>query len=1575
MRRLLLAVMICLAVPCLGFAQGSAENGIALTNVLGVANVVPYASIRVCTQGATGSPCSPLASIYSNLALTNALPNPTSADGNGNYTFYATPGDYVLQISSPGIATYTINDLILPTIGASGGGVSIVSGTFPVIVTNQTTTPNVALSLPLGVSYGGSGQTAPSLISGTNISITGSWPNQTINSTGGGIGYPGAGVPLSTGFAWSTSYPVQGTDTKLLSSGTVSGSAGTPLCIDSLFGATTSGCTSTSGVMSLNALTGALSVISSDSSISVTPSGSTINIKAVSGGSNNLGFFNVLSYGASGSGEITTLSSNVSSGATSIPLTAAKDFVNGEGIEIPGAGAAVTLTAPTGVAGVMVGGTGSTSHTYCFSAIDTLWGPSPRTCVTVSNEPTTLTATNFVKGAINLPANTEFIAATKDGSAWQTFSSEPSPYYVVSGCSNTGGTTTCDVNQQDPNANYAIVGSSVTISGSSVAAYNNTFTVASITVPGSNAPALITWAQSGSPATCSATCGTMTQPNRWIDRGQGTIRAWPTNVPAPLPTSAGVDEYIGTISSGGGTTTLTVTPATSTSVLSGAAVVHDESGAFNAANAACEGSGAGGIVFVPTGTYSIYAPLSMSSTAGANCTYELTGQVSVADSTYIGQGWSVLGSAGGNSDTSYSSAPSAVWAAMQYGANSSPVWISNGGGVTLQNLYDGAVNGPYFLGGSGSTGNRLLNLTIAMNFAGESYAPGLGHIIEFEDSCCKQLIDGGVFVGNNYQGKNGIDDPIAFLGFVGNPASSNIATMRNLSLDSGGILIGALTQQGEAGNYELDQTLIEGGVAPQFDLNGLNEAINGIGATFGILADEEPVNTPFINIIAGGEDGEISNIRVDLSSDGDDSYSSIVGSTASGVQCVTGLVVVGQLSSGPIWGGTATDCGFAYSGGLGHASSSYEAYDTNPATQSGINNGQFNVLMQAPMNCVLTPVLSGGTLADGTYTYIFTALNGRFVPGGYSYASVAAESWWSSPYSVTISGGGGAGKVSATCTASPGATRYYMYGRVSLNFPDSIQTPPNGYIASSSFPIVDTGATLTIDNPPGPHAIGNMISTASVAHMGGDSIWAQGIPVDFSLASSVKLPITGSIQCVQVSSTGAVSGTGLPCGSGGGGGPGTGTQYCVPWWATSSTLGSVCGITGQTVVFNHNGAPTASASGITDSVNSPVASASYTLACDSSTTIIDRLHTIRFQSGASTPVVPLSTAAGCTGAFTTTVIDDGAGSLVFSRTSPDTFSVYTGSTATDGATSFTLTNGQYATLNQAASGIWEVRITASGPGTVTSIAQTFTGGIISVAGSPITTNGILAMTIAGTSGGVVCFTGASTWASSGALTLNMLPKGGGAGACPTNSSITDNGTTVNMTESIVTTGSLSTGSSPPNLGTPGTGGAWGGNEGTAPSSCLASGVDCNFDDSTLHCTHANWNNVDQGCFAALNYGAGFVFSTVTISSIGSTLYLPFGGGGVYSGTEGSVLFYTPQNGKVSNIQAAMSPAPGSGNSVVFTLRVNGVSESPTCTISNSATTCSDTTDTFLILAGQRVDWQIVPSTALGTTTFGITAAY
>jgi hypothetical protein len=93
--------------------------------------------------------------------------------------------------------------------------------------------------------------------------------------------------------------------------------------------------------------------------------------------------------------------------------------------------------------------------------------------------------------------------------------------------------------------------------------------------------------------------------------------------------------------------------------------------------------------------------------------------------------------------------------------------------------------------------------------------------------------------------------------------------------------------------------------------------------------------------------------------------------------------------------------------------------------------------------------------------------------------------------------------------------------------------------------------------------------------------------------------------------------------------------------------------------------------------------------------------------------------------------------------------------------------------------------TAAG-GTVLNVS--FTGGLISV-GTP-TTNP--ALTVAGTSGGVVYFSGASTWASSGVLGAGQIVLGGGAGAAPTSVATIGNSylTSINTSTTDTTQGNI-----------------------------------------------------------------------------------------------------------------------------------------------------------------------------------------
>lgn len=120
----------------------------------------------------------------------------------------------------------------------------------------------------------------------------------------------------------------------------------------------------------------------------------------------------------------------------------------------------------------------------------------------------------------------------------------------------------------------------------------------------------------------------------------------------------------------------------------------------------------------------------------------------------------------------------------------------------------------------------------------------------------------------------------------------------------------------------------------------------------------------------------------------------------------------------------------------------------------------------------------------------------------------------------------------------------------------------------------------------------------------------------------------------------------------------------------------------------------------------------------------------------------------------------------------------------------TLTAGTNVSITN---GSGTITINATSSGTVSSVAQTFTGGLISVSGSPITSSGTLALTVAGTSGGIPYFSSASGWASSSELAANSLVVGGGAGVAPSTIT-TGTGVTSALGQTTNTTSGFITGS-------------------------------------------------------------------------------------------------------------------------------------------------------------------------------------
>ena len=82
-------------IPLTVFAQGGILNDSVLR-----ADGKPAvgATVRVCTEAASGTPCSPTASIFSDKALTIGIGPTLAVDAAGAYTYYASPGFYKEQL-------------------------------------------------------------------------------------------------------------------------------------------------------------------------------------------------------------------------------------------------------------------------------------------------------------------------------------------------------------------------------------------------------------------------------------------------------------------------------------------------------------------------------------------------------------------------------------------------------------------------------------------------------------------------------------------------------------------------------------------------------------------------------------------------------------------------------------------------------------------------------------------------------------------------------------------------------------------------------------------------------------------------------------------------------------------------------------------------------------------------------------------------------------------------------------------------------------------------------------------------------------------------------------------------------------------------------------------------------------------------------------------------------------------------------------------------------------------------------------------------------------------------------------
>lgn len=115
----------------------------------------------------------------------------------------------------------------------------------------------------------------------------------------------------------------------------------------------------------------------------------------------------------------------------------------------------------------------------------------------------------------------------------------------------------------------------------------------------------------------------------------------------------------------------------------------------------------------------------------------------------------------------------------------------------------------------------------------------------------------------------------------------------------------------------------------------------------------------------------------------------------------------------------------------------------------------------------------------------------------------------------------------------------------------------------------------------------------------------------------------------------------------------------------------------------------------------------------------------------------------------------------------------------------------------------------------------------------------------------------------------------------------------------------------------------------------------------------------SGGSAALLFGANSVGASTTTRY----LYPSFDGGLAQTAV---IQFRAPRAGTLRNLRVQVRAGAGNGNTIVYTLRVNGAASALTASLASTGTSTSDLVNTVAVAAGDLLDLEVTKGAAVGT---------